>query len=43
MPGKDHKGLGLDEAGSEEGGPVVVSMVGVKDAWTGYSQEPGKA
>lgn len=32
VAGKDDEGAGLDEAGGEEGGPVVVSMMSVEDA-----------
>ena len=38
VAGKDNKGAGLDEARGEECSPVVVSMVGVKDAWLGSAE-----
>jgi len=41
MPGEDDQGGGLNEAGGEEGGPIVVPVVGVKDAGTGNSKKPG--
>jgi hypothetical protein len=43
MPGEDDQRGRLDESGGEEGGPVVVSVVGVKDAGTDDTQQPGKA
>ena len=33
VAGKDNEGAGLDEARGEEGSPVVVSVMGVKNAW----------
>ena len=38
VAGKDNEGAGLDEARGEECSPVVVSMVGVKDAWLGSAE-----
>jgi hypothetical protein len=35
VAGKDNQGAGLDEARGEEGGPVVVSVVGMEDTGTG--------
>ena len=35
VAGKDNKGAGIDEARGEKGGPVVVSVVGMKDTGTG--------
>jgi hypothetical protein len=32
VSGKDDQGAWLNEAGSEEGGPVVVAVVGVQDS-----------
>ena len=43
MPGEDDQRGRLDESGGEEGGPVVVSVVGVKDAGTGDTEESGEA
>ena len=43
MPGEDDQRGRLDESGGEEGGPVVVSVVGVKDARTGDTEESGEA
>jgi hypothetical protein len=38
VAGKDNEGAGLDETRCEECSPVVVSMVGVKDAWLGSAE-----
>jgi hypothetical protein len=35
VAGKDNEGAGTDEARGEKGGPVVVSVVGMKDTGTG--------
>jgi len=35
VAGKDNEGAGIDEARSEKGGPVVVSVVGMEDTGTG--------
>jgi len=43
MPGEDDQRGRLDESRGEEGGPVVVSVVGVKDAGTGDTEESGEA
>jgi hypothetical protein len=32
---EDDEGVGIDEAGGEKGGPVVVSVVGMEDTGTG--------
>jgi hypothetical protein len=32
---EDDEGAGIDEAGGEKGGPVVVSVVGMEDTGTG--------
>jgi hypothetical protein len=39
VAGKDNEGARIDEARGEEGSPVVVSMVGVKDAWLGSAED----
>jgi len=43
MPGENDQGSGLDEAGGEEGGPVVVAVVGMKDAGADDTQKPCEA
>ena len=43
MPGEDDQRGRLDESRGEEGGPVVVSVVGVKDAGTSHPEKPGEA
>ena len=43
MPGEHHERAGLDETGGKEGGPVVVAVVGVKDAGAGDPEETGEA
>ena len=43
MPGENDQRSGLDEAGGEEGGPVVVAVVGMKDAGADDTEESGEA
>jgi hypothetical protein len=39
---KDDKGAGINEAGGEKGGPVIVSVVGMEDAGAGTTEDASK-
>lgn len=43
MPSEDDPRRGLNKAGGEEGSPIVIPVVGMKNAGTGNSKESGKA
>jgi len=42
VAGEDDQGSGIDEAGGEKGGPVVVSVVGMEDTGTGAAENASK-
>jgi len=43
VPGKDDFGAGLDQTCGQQGGPVVVSVVGVDDPGAGASEKAGQS
>mgnify|MGYP003344009341 CR=1 FL=1 len=42
VPGKDHQGRWAGQTGGQQGGPVIVPMVGVENPWAGDPKEAGK-
>ena len=41
MPAENHEWAGLGQPGSQQGGPVIIPMMGVDDSGTGTSQQGG--